>query len=193
MNKQLKFIHITKCAGTSIEDAAKLKNIYFGRFHEEYGYWHRPFIELNQNIVDKYDWFMVVRNPYDRILSEYFCKWGGIGNTRKKHSIEQMNKYLIDKINNRDNKEIYVHKGHYTEQYKYLHPTTKIYIIKFENLDEEFNKLMNLYNIKDIKLKKINSSHKTFSIANFSKELIDLINDVYSKDFECFNYEKISV
>lgn len=36
-SKELKFIHITKCAGTSIEDLAKEKGIFWGRHHEEYG------------------------------------------------------------------------------------------------------------------------------------------------------------
>ena len=36
--KHLKFIHITKNAGTSIEDAGKNHNILWGRYHEEYKY-----------------------------------------------------------------------------------------------------------------------------------------------------------
>ena len=41
--KQLKFIHITKCAGTSIEDIGIENNILWGRFHTEYGNWHEIF------------------------------------------------------------------------------------------------------------------------------------------------------
>lgn len=35
-SKELKFIHITKTAGTSIEDVAFKKNILYGRYHQEY-------------------------------------------------------------------------------------------------------------------------------------------------------------
>ena len=79
MEKQLKFIHIPKTAGTSIENAGKKINIDWGRYHKEYipekiayhFHHHTILSKLNPDIVNKYDWFMVVRNPYDRILSEY--------------------------------------------------------------------------------------------------------------------------
>jgi hypothetical protein len=34
--KELKFIHITKTGGTSIEDLAYKNKILFGRYHKEY-------------------------------------------------------------------------------------------------------------------------------------------------------------
>ena len=69
--KPLKFIHITKCAGTSIEDIGKKNDICWGRYHKEYNWWHEPFINLKKSLKKKYDWFVVVRNPYTRILSEF--------------------------------------------------------------------------------------------------------------------------
>lgn len=191
--KELKFIHITKCAGTSIEECGKENDILWGRYHKEYytnykSNWHSLFTSINKNIKDKYDWFMVVRNPYSRILSEYYCKWGGIGKGKPKHkNVTELNTYLINKINKRSS-----NGNHYTEQYKYLDPKINIHIIKFENLNEEFNNLMNLYNIKNITLKKENSRKNTqFTISDFSGELITLINTVYDKDFEIFQYTKI--
>jgi hypothetical protein len=35
------------------------------------------------------------------------------------------------------------------------------------------------------------SKPKVFNINDFSKELINLINSLYSKDFEIFNYIKL--
>jgi predicted transcriptional regulator with HTH domain len=53
---------------------------------------------------------------------------------------------------------------------------------------------MNIYNI-NLTLDIVNnkSPTKMFNINDFSKELIELINDIYAKDFEMFNYEKILV
>ena len=190
--KLLKFVHISKCGGTSIEDAGKAANILWGKFHQEYGsYWHQLFSSVPEAIVKKYDWFMVVRNPYDRILSEYYCRYGGIGEILHKHPYrpvhtkEQMNQYLIQKIKKRSSTGC-----HYTEQYKYLHPTMEIHLIKFENLQQEFDALMEKYDLKDIRLEKHNASpaYKRFSLADFSQELVDLIEETYAKDFETFGY-----
>ena len=187
-SKELKFIHITKNAGTYIEDTAKKSNINFGRFHEEYGFWHRIFPSVDPKIKKKYDWFVVVRNPYDRILSEYYCKWGGIGETNINHTNQEMNNFLIDKIKNRSKDG-----NHFTEQYKYLDNTTPIKIIKFENLISELKQLYKQYNLNiDLPNKKINSGRdkKIFTSNDFNEKLIELIKVVYAKDFELFGYPK---
>jgi len=187
--KELKFIHITKCAGTSIEMAGEKKNIEWGKNHKEYGFWHGLFPNIPPEIIEKYDWFMVVRNPYDRMLSEYHCKWGGYSNKSAMNAVARMNRFLMYKIRKRS-----ISGDHYTEQYKYVHPEKKIHIIKFENLAEEFNNLMIEYNIEGIELEKINtceeniSNGRKLSTSDFSKDLVHLINKVYQKDFEYFNY-----
>ena len=112
--KQLKFIHITKCAGSTIEEIGRDNKVWWGKYNREYGWWHGIFSRKDKNLKDKYDWFMVVRNPYDRIISEYYCKWGSKGK-EENNSVEYFNKFLINKIKNRPDRG-----GHYTEQYKYL-------------------------------------------------------------------------
>ena len=192
--KELKFIHITKCAGTFIEDIGKINNINWGRFHPEYGYWHDFFPPKPRELKTKYDWFMVVRNPYDRIISEYYCEWGGIGKKNIRHSKEEFNNFLMSKILTR------IKTGeHYSEQYKYFDETIPINIIRFENLNSELNTLFKKFNVNiDIyKYAKTNtkeSKNKSlrFKKNDLSKEIISLINLVYDNDFEYFNYDKIN-
>ena len=190
LEKKLKFIHITKCAGTFIEDLGKSYNIKWGRFHKEYGFWHN--YTIPKNIKHKYDWFMIVRNPYTRILSEYYCKWIGIGEKNISHSKEEFNKYLIEKIKNRNSQRF-----HYMPQHNYLDKSINIEIIKFENMHDELTKLFKKNNLNiTIPNKKTNSreqgnSKLLFTINDFSPELIHLINEVYDKDFKVFGYEKI--
>jgi hypothetical protein len=194
--KELKFIHITKNAGTYIEDTAKKSNILFGRHHKKYGFWHHIFPNINKNVKDKYDWFMVVRNPYTRLLSEYYCQWGGIGKKNINHNKKEMNNYLINKIKNRSKKNRSKVGDHYTEQYKYLEPKYNIHIIKYENLIPELSNLYKKYDLNiELTDKKINSSKektkiRKFTTKDFNNELITLINSVYSKDFELFDYKK---
>lgn len=185
--KELKFIHITKTGGTSIEEIGQLANINWGRFHLRY--WH----DFLSNLCSKkqkyeYDWFMIVRNPYTRILSEYHCKWGGVGGSAKLYTKEQFNLYIAEKIKNR-----VPYGGHYTPQHLYLDddPNVKIHVLKFENLKQDFNELMKKYNI-DLKLSLFkNKSNKFFTINDISEENIKLINKVYDKDFIKFEYKKI--
>jgi len=144
---------------------------------------------MDPEIINKYDWCMVVRNPYTWILSEYHCKWGGPPNPEC-HTKEQMNKFLILKIKEAEQ----VKRGdHYTAQYRYMHNDVAIHILKFENLQVEFDALMATYEIKDIVLTHDNATPKRFSIDDFSAELIALINEVYHKDFELFGYSKIEL
>jgi hypothetical protein len=192
--KELKFIHISKCAGTSIEKTGLQHDIKWGRYHKEYGWWHGIFTNIPTELKHKYDWFVVVRNPYSRILSELYCTYTGICKTshvifnNKTLSLKQhMNDYLINKIKTRK-----LNGDHYTEQYKYIDNTVTIHILKFENLEQEFKQLMNKYNIKINNLLKLNTRAEiqySFELSDFSIELINLINTVYKKDFEMFNYE----
>ena len=200
MVKELRFLHITKTGGSSIENVGKDNNFLWGRFDQEYidtvsknvkripvDPWH---LILRDHIMQrKYDWFMVVRNPYERNLSEYYCKWGGVGKHSVKHTVNEMNSYIIKKILQRRKDG-----GHYMEQHKYLFKKSKITVLKFEKLDKNFKKLMANYGYEDIVLPLVNqSSNKVFTIENFNKTLIKLINKIYLRDFQMFNYEMIEL
>ena len=55
--KKLKFIHITKCAGSFIEEIGKKNNINWGKYHKEYGFWHNFIITRKKEIKYKYNSF----------------------------------------------------------------------------------------------------------------------------------------
>ena len=138
---------------------------------------------------------MELGNP--RILSEYYCQWGGINNKSQKNIIikdkKDFNNYLIKKIHNRCKTG-----HHYTEQYKYIDKAAVIHIIKLEDIDLYLQNVFNIYNLNiDIKMvKKMNTKEdkmKTleYTVDDFNDELINLINTVYETDFELFNYDMI--
>ena len=84
--KELKFIHITKNAGTTIENIANDNSVKWGRFdcdhlrnYKKPGFngsiWHTPRRFMKEGVYDGFKTFAVVRNPYDRCLSEFHCPW----------------------------------------------------------------------------------------------------------------------
>lgn len=183
--KPLKFIHITKTGGTSIENTGNNSNIQWGRFHKEYGWWHEYFPKKSKILKDKYDWFTVVRNPYDRIVSEFYCKFTKIKYKQTKDK-KTFNNLIQDKIRYRSNTG-----DHWSEQYKYIDSKYNIHIIKYENLVVEFNELMIKYNYKIELNQHDNQSKKYFSTNDLSRDTLDLINNIYNKDFELFNYKQL--
>lgn len=199
-NIKLKFIHITKTSGTYIENISIIKNIYWGKndnslkhnnlpINYNPSYWHIPL-----NMLPKYPYdrniklFTVVRNPYDRIISECFCKWGG-KYCSKLDTEDDFNNYIFEQVSKAYDPSFF----HFFPQYLYTHYNHKCFvdhILYFENIETEFNDLMNLYNI-DIKYAyKEKICHK-FTINNISTKNIDLINNIYHYDFVYFNYIKM--
>ena len=189
--KELKFIHITKNAGTSIENIAFEKNINWGRYDTEYklktnqrnSWWHKVI-----NKSPKYDWFLVVRNPYERLISEFYCKfnkiekciWSSID--KDKYTKEDFNNFIKNRIVNWKN-----FHGHYMPQSIHLQDDVKIHVLKYEKLENDFNDLMKIYNLDLILNKHDNKADiKKFTVNDFDTDTIKLINDIYYDDFEYF-------
>jgi hypothetical protein len=204
--KPLKFIHITKTAGTSIEKYGLQHGLAWGRHHAEYGRWHRHrfyraiwhtlFTLQPKEFKDRFDWFMVVRNPYDRIVSEYYCAYAGSDRPRRVADIDvarkDFNCYVQSKIQSR-----YACGDHYSEQILYFEPEV-VRVLHFENLANEFADLMSEYGLPTVL-----SVHESpavrvaggerFTTKDFSHETVELINSVYEKDFDVFGYQKIKM
>jgi hypothetical protein len=196
--KTLKFIHITKTGGTSIEQVGIMHNIRWGRYHAEYGSWfHEKFRNKPRWLRIKYDWFTVVRNPYNRIISEYH--WCMKNDNIRETSVEQLNTFICKSINQMlilkedsffCNKPRYIRSigGHFTEQHMYIDRHSTIHIIKYEKLKEEFNNLMIRYRLKVRLNVYCNKSIKMYTIKDLYPETIDLIKNIYIKDFNKFGY-----
>ena len=88
-NKKIIFIHIPKTGGSTIEKVMNLDKqdigCGFGKFYGK-ALQHLTFDEIKKILGDemfnKYDKISVYRNPYSRIVSEYYwCQVNGIGNS----------------------------------------------------------------------------------------------------------------
>jgi hypothetical protein len=195
MNNELKFIHITKTGGTSIEDIGLLNGVMWGRHDKLLKEcnipWHLPLKLYKKNIYHTEILFTVVRNPYERIVSECFCKWGSRFKKNDLLTIDDFNEYIHDRVSKVSNGDFF----HFVPQSEYTHDNDGKqiihHILKFENLKEEFNNLMKLYSVNINLTMHVNKSVKLFNVDDINEINIILINDVYNKDFELYNYKKI--
>ena len=199
--QNLLFIHIPKTGGTVIENCIKKKTpqTLFSSLtnslldfpynkkslqHQFYTtiYKFRDKLDVN---FDNIKIFSVVRNPYDRIISDLLW-WKLI---KKDFTAEQVYNVIKNNYLYRDNLD-----NHNEPQYKFIVDENSeliknIKIFKTEILNETNDELSKLagFNI-DIKQVVRNKDYSKY----LNKYSISLINSFYKKDFELFNYELIS-
>jgi len=193
-NINLKFIHIPKTGGTSIENFGFFYGFKWGKVDKNYynrfkttspgSIWHATLPTLPDEFYDGYDKFCVVRNPYDKILSSVYCGFRSSYPETK----EDFNSEI--KTNILSNNNI-----HYARQYDYVYKDgEKIvqHVLRFDNLKSEIENLLLSYGIKsDFNIKSNQSHTKKYTVLDISPDSLELINKFYDKDFESFGYEKI--
>jgi len=221
-DKPLQFIHITKTGGTSIEDIANMADsgIKWGRHnYGRYGWWHRLYNPADEEMADyerhrghserwhltspsrfnvfkkNHHFFTIVRNPYDRLISEFHCRWGGMGKypTRMRNMTgREKNAYIREKIHRRS----MVRGGHYSDMFRYIDMNLTVHVLRFENLAEELRELWGKYNLT-AELEVLNNSFlhhqtaksKVFRRSNFGPRTRRLVKKVYQNDFDWFGYD----
>jgi len=201
--REPKFIHIPKNAGTSIEELGIKYNLKWGKY--DYSnldlrenlseipccYWHNYLFKSSDN----HDYFCVVRNPYDRIKSEYYYR-------KKKNEIFGLN--LNDWINKflKNISNVNVYDCHLIPQYNYIFDKEGNKKIKYilyldNNLNKNLKEILTEYGITiDIndfekRNESQNQNQNQKEKETLSKKSIELINEYYKKDFEHLDYEML--
>ena len=223
LKPKLEFLHITKTGGSAIEKAAASQaGIAWGACHYNHGLFKQsgcPWppnlenkIRLKQNhpfstpqlskwhvplqYLQPYPFqsdtkiFTVVRNPYDRAVSLYYCPWAGYKGPDA-DDVNHFNAWIQGRIKKQEGILL-------TPQSMYVfdeeHQRMVDHIIQYERLSEEFNQLMQEYNIPvTLPHQKHNAGTTTgtkrFTKNNLTSETIALINEVYRDDFDNFGYK----
>lgn len=192
-NKDLKcgFLHIPKCAGTSINQAFKFKPFGFSG--------HAPLSE-HQDLVDQgYFFFTVIRNPWDRVVSLY-------------HYFHQMkegdrwyknNQDVADWVGKIDFDEFlyclydlkcHSYSGIHFKPFSYfLEGKDKIgekfYIVRVEHLETGINQVCKTLSIPNVFIKKINKSKRN-SYQDYYKndKQIEAVYEFYKEDIDNYGY-----
>lgn len=213
------FLHIPKCAGTSIGNffinEFQYKNDELSLF-KDFNYFtydsHRiHFDNLNEEILQNYFVFTIVRHPYTRFVSEYkyneelnindfdyYCEnfhqiWD-----KKYGKLKDLN-WLQSSNINKISDGVYnnIHRISQTDYLKGAHSDLIDKnrfidkIIKFENLNEGIQEVFQHLNLKNKKLPHTNSSniekfkHKKINLSKKNKEII---YNIYKDDFSKFGY-----
>lgn len=182
------FIHIPKVAGTSLLEALG----YCGqRDHCTY----REYKKANFSKFKLYYKFCFVRNPYSRILSLYrYYKSGGNNSqddfyfsrevSQKKLSINDFCRIILTD-------QLYLYNPMFWPQSMYVVDDNNVkqvdFIGRYEFIDEDYEKIRKKLKIKN-KLKAINRTSFFSSGENMSVQTMNIINEIYAKDFKNFNY-----
>ena len=193
--RKIIFIHIPKTAGSSIEhllrDEGKYELDFIGVRNGRSTH-HYMGIELKMILKELYPTyykFSFVRNPYDRLISEYFwCRINNVGHKFNK-TFDEFLDYVEDVIKN---KKFFkpIENDHFIPQYSFLFFNNKLIvnnIFKYEDIETVAPLIKKRLKIKT-SLQHLNKSVK--NEITLTQEQKDRIYNLYQIDFETFNYDK---
>lgn len=199
------FLHVPKCAGISIgrtlNKLTGIEEVYEGfKIHHDI---------FNEKVFKEYFVFTFVRNPLDRLYSQYKYREFLHKNYDFEYVVDNI-KSLFEKHYNcirEDNKkgslqEIIDYYGefiHLPSQYEFLQGKYSNnvdylpyinYIGKYETLSKDFNTVCQKIGIDTIDLPYTNmSSLKSNYKQAYTAELADKVRGKYVEDIKYFNYE----
>jgi len=201
----LLFIHIPKTGGTSLElyfsnkYNIKLdnKSLYFfldknNKISYNYSLQHMTYKNIIDNSsflninFDNISIITIVRNPYERIISDlFFYKKINVNSSKEEVTNIIKNQYLSINQLELDN--------HNIPQYLYITVNNElipnIKILRTESLEKDMIDL----GYTDFNIRSQENPHKVDYYNYLNNESIKLINDFYDYDFKLLNYKKIDI
>ena len=192
--KKCIFIHIPKTAGTSIEQFLKdngKNSIDYHGVRDGRSMHHYTAIDFKRELpwhFNDYYKFSIVRNPYDRLLSEYY--WTPIPNVGYKSGktkAEFLNYVSHIVKNNLFFQNIY--NDHFIPQFMFVYDKKLLvdHIFKFENMNLIVDFLKKKLEIEN-DLPILNKSKIKKEYWNNKQK--ERIYKIYKNDFILFNYSK---
>ncbi len=188
------FLHPPKTGGSSVESVLTGKPVAAHHTHRAY----RDLLD-----TDAYFFFATVRNPFARVVSEYFwstnvtheypepeykqffkgLSFKGFVQTfyrlKYKDVYQFMDRYFFDQH----------HQAHCMSQVEFLNPVKHLdLVIKCEDLQSGFNVFCDAVGRETTNLPCVyETKHKHYS-AYYDDELVDLVSEMFKEDLETFDY-----
>ena len=199
---KIMFVHINKTGGSSIVRALNMLQVHLSvdlifsdqiEKDDQFKIWEgwklgkrRTTYNWDELINIKNYWndytkFSIVRNPWDRVVSDFFyCK--------KENYVPKEFTFKEEVIYNKDNKERWKQPC-----YDWLTLNGKMAvenILRFENLNDDFQKMCSQLDLPTtIKLPHLNKTKHKHSTEYYDEETKQIVAEKYAKDIEYFGYE----
>ena len=152
---------------------------------------HAPLAHLkscvSESNYDEYFKFGIVRNPWDKLVSQYHkhIKGGKMG-SGENDSFEDWinNTWNRFRIEENENKKYGQHIG---PQYDIVEGCD--FIGRFENLQQDVYTICDKINLPRLKLPQTNSSTHQHYTKYYNNKTREMVAELYAKDIEYFNYK----
>jgi len=179
------------------------------------GWWHLPaflFPLSNTNPYQNAELFGVIRNPYDRMVSEFYYICTLKDMPWRPNQCDQdrlfdevyMNEWLSQKLHDRERDSYVTDNGHFTPQFEFIFGPNEVrmldYVLQMDNgrLSEDFDRLMHAFGLDKVKLKKVNAlgaaergdAQTYLDVHNLTEASLKWIHELYELDFTYGGYEK---
>lgn len=198
------FIHIPKTGGSSVDTALGIHGdnnrgsikpapeILFGVMGSK-ALQHLTALEIKkivpQAVWQNYFKFAFVRNPYDRLISEYFWRQ----KLNKKFRKVGFKKFLLNFVAPAKNRPLkHFLDDHYRDQYKFITDENEKIMVdfvgKFENFIDDFKKICQSAQL-NIKLPHLNKTKHQSYQQYYNEETKKIAAQLCQKDLSIFNYQ----
>ena len=191
------FIHVPKCAGLSLFHNNKIKHGIDYKLPLQNGHYsQKEYYDQFGTSLDQYNQFLVCRNPFDRFVSSFeFLKkggmWKGDEDFAKRHNMQNKSfKDFVCELGKFENGAKYFSKVHFFTMYSFIeYKPEKLEIIKFENLQEDFDIICDKIDIPNRKLPHLNKTKHKHYTEYYDEETKQIVAERYAKDIEHFGYK----
>lgn len=194
---KLCFVHIPKTAGTSVEKVLNMNqsdSLFAHAKHKLYSvtpqHLHLAEICKEMPVAETYDIFTIVRNPYDRLVSEYkhFKKnWWA----REFHDVSNFDDFVYKTLNLSPEERIFKFDNHLEPQVNFLNRSDlQVEIFRFEDLSPLEAWLSEKISTQVILPHERKTQSTDYRDFYTSKHLRDFVSEFYNKDFQAFSYKK---